>query len=305
LDDPLSAVDAPTAKHLVKYALTGPLINTRTIILVTHALYLVAPYAKHIVVMKRGRISVQGSPDTVLNVINSDDALKSKIEVIPENDDDIVTADAVSSGTTLSFPSKSTSKSSSSETLTVLSSAGSSPSTAKPNTLVKVEEQAIGGVSFKVYRDYIMASGGLAFIVLYISSVVMILLSQFSFDFWLKTWSESTVSAVDIMEMKDSIISSYSSYAIVQGGSPTIISLIAPSNSSTHHSYGVFNSESENGALYFVTIYGLLGLLTITVGCLSSIISISGSFYASKNLHKRLIDRILGAPLRFFEVCVS
>lgn len=36
LDDPLSAVDVPTGRHLTQHALTGPLAQGRARLLVTH-----------------------------------------------------------------------------------------------------------------------------------------------------------------------------------------------------------------------------------------------------------------------------
>jgi ABC-type multidrug transport system fused ATPase/permease subunit len=43
LDDPLSAVDAPTAKFLMEEAICGRLVKGRTVILVTHAVSLCIP----------------------------------------------------------------------------------------------------------------------------------------------------------------------------------------------------------------------------------------------------------------------
>ncbi|KAJ3293214.1 hypothetical protein HDU79_000583 [Rhizoclosmatium sp. JEL0117] len=62
LDDPLSAVDAPTAKHLMLHAINGPLLANRTVILVTHAVGLVVPFAEFVVFMKAGQVVASGSP---------------------------------------------------------------------------------------------------------------------------------------------------------------------------------------------------------------------------------------------------
>jgi ABC-type bacteriocin/lantibiotic exporter with double-glycine peptidase domain len=65
LDDPLSAVDAPTARHLLLNCILGPLMNGRTVILVSHAVGLVLPRADYVVVVKNGSISAK-----VINKIN-------------------------------------------------------------------------------------------------------------------------------------------------------------------------------------------------------------------------------------------
>jgi ABC-type multidrug transport system fused ATPase/permease subunit len=54
LDDVLSAVDAPTAKHLFEQAICGPLGKGRTRILVTHAVHLCVPKASATIHMTGG-----------------------------------------------------------------------------------------------------------------------------------------------------------------------------------------------------------------------------------------------------------
>ncbi|KAI8849966.1 P-loop containing nucleoside triphosphate hydrolase protein [Chytridium lagenaria] len=65
LDDPLSAVDAPTGRHLVANAILGPLTKGRTVILVTHAVSLVLPVADHVIVLSNGEVIAQGSAGEV------------------------------------------------------------------------------------------------------------------------------------------------------------------------------------------------------------------------------------------------
>lgn len=57
IDDPLSAVDNTTAKHLIKYALSGALVKFRTVILTTHHVSLCAPYAEQVVRLKEGKVA--------------------------------------------------------------------------------------------------------------------------------------------------------------------------------------------------------------------------------------------------------
>ncbi|KAI5303120.1 hypothetical protein KEM56_007887 [Ascosphaera pollenicola] len=65
LDDCLSAVDSHTAQHIVQEAFMGPLMFDRTCVLVTHNVALVAPKAELVVLLKNGKIIVQGSPEEV------------------------------------------------------------------------------------------------------------------------------------------------------------------------------------------------------------------------------------------------
>jgi ABC-type multidrug transport system fused ATPase/permease subunit len=57
IDDPLSAVDNATARHLISNALSGDLVQDRTVILTTHQVKLCAPLAKQIVLLEDGRIA--------------------------------------------------------------------------------------------------------------------------------------------------------------------------------------------------------------------------------------------------------
>lgn len=57
IDDPLSAVDNATAKHLIANALSGPLVAQRTVILATHSVALCVPIAQQVVMLEDGRIA--------------------------------------------------------------------------------------------------------------------------------------------------------------------------------------------------------------------------------------------------------
>lgn len=66
LDDCLSAVDSHTAKWIFEKAISGPLMENRTCILVTHNVALCLPSSKLVVCMDNGRISAKGSPDDII-----------------------------------------------------------------------------------------------------------------------------------------------------------------------------------------------------------------------------------------------
>jgi ABC-type multidrug transport system fused ATPase/permease subunit len=56
LDDPLSAVDSHTAKWIVEECLQGPLLQNRTVVLVTHQVSLCLPVADYLVELKNGTV---------------------------------------------------------------------------------------------------------------------------------------------------------------------------------------------------------------------------------------------------------
>lgn len=65
LDDILSAVDSHTAAHIVEYCLNGPLLEGRTVILVTHFVQMCTSKltgCELVVKLQKGRIDSQGPP---------------------------------------------------------------------------------------------------------------------------------------------------------------------------------------------------------------------------------------------------
>ncbi|KAI6042315.1 hypothetical protein EDC04DRAFT_2564267 [Pisolithus marmoratus] len=60
LDDPFSAIDTQTSRYLYERLFCGPLLEGRTVILVTHYIELVLPQANYIVCVQDGRIITQG-----------------------------------------------------------------------------------------------------------------------------------------------------------------------------------------------------------------------------------------------------
>ncbi|KAL4247262.1 hypothetical protein ABKN59_006864 [Abortiporus biennis] len=67
LDDVLAALDVHTAKWIVERCLQGPLVQGRTVILVTHNIALASPIAEYVVSLgSDGRISSQGSLSNIL-----------------------------------------------------------------------------------------------------------------------------------------------------------------------------------------------------------------------------------------------
>ena len=57
----LAAVDMHTAQHLVKHALSGPLVAGRTVILVTHHISMCLPIASFLVELSDGKVAHQGT----------------------------------------------------------------------------------------------------------------------------------------------------------------------------------------------------------------------------------------------------
>ncbi|KAJ3273228.1 hypothetical protein HDV01_004730, partial [Terramyces sp. JEL0728] len=103
LDDPLSAVDAPTARFLLHKCILG-VLKGRTVILVSHATHLVVPFADYIVSMKNGEIVNQGAPIQLVQNPEDEslfglDLTRDEFEDIEESEVSVITA--AGNGTTL------------------------------------------------------------------------------------------------------------------------------------------------------------------------------------------------------------
>jgi ABC-type multidrug transport system fused ATPase/permease subunit len=270
LDDPLSAVDAPTARFLLHKCIVG-LLKGRTIILVSHATAIVLPFAEHILVMKKGEIVLQGSPeqvtqnandDTVKNILLTKDVFDDEKEGYSENDGHVVAA-VDGSGT----------------------------------QLISDEEKATGSVKFSVYKGYFFAAGGAFFLAaFFLSHFVDSFLRVFK-DWWVKVWTDHNH---DIGTTSVQISISFSTRLLTERFSWLFYSNYFDRLASSN--VGQLNDSSSNDTTFYVVGYAIIGLVTIVWSIMRQGIFLCGSYSASKKLHERLVTSVLFSPLRFFEV---
>ncbi|PWY91365.1 hypothetical protein BO94DRAFT_564732 [Aspergillus sclerotioniger CBS 115572] len=77
LDDPLSALDHNTAEAVARKCFSGPLMQNRTIVLVTHRLHLVRHIADQIVLIQKGRAVIEDKHDHSSNASGHSEASSS------------------------------------------------------------------------------------------------------------------------------------------------------------------------------------------------------------------------------------
>ncbi|KAI8930188.1 hypothetical protein BC831DRAFT_508630 [Entophlyctis helioformis] len=262
MDDPLSAVDAPTAKYLFEKCICGPLLAGRTRILVTHAEALCAPSADFVV-----HIAQAGSSSSSMR-----------------------TRGAATAATLKPSP------------LSGAVSVASDDSTAEqPAVVANVkritidEARSRGSVSLGVYLAYGKAAGGVLFVLLVVLCYFGGQMLFIGNDWWLKTWADA-----------------YRHVASVASVASTRLLTLQGSTAALGDSlFSTMRLESKPGAVdaprppvnltYYVGIYALLGFSTIAALFLRVWVVASGSLRASRDLHSRLITKILRAPVQFFE----
>ncbi|KAJ3334860.1 hypothetical protein HDU91_002486, partial [Kappamyces sp. JEL0680] len=157
LDDPLSAVDAPTARHLLLRCILD-LFQGRTVILVTHAVNLVLPQSHYVVVMKNGSVLAQGSPgDIASNPLVSEMVSNDIVKIMGEDElqkDDLI-------------PLKSVAQTE------------------------NKEGKATGSVKSATYWSYISASGGLGFLALVVSMLGLVSVGDYLKNWWIHVWTDA------------------------------------------------------------------------------------------------------------------
>ena len=272
LDDPLSAVDAPTAKYLVDNAIRG-VLKGRTCILVTHAVSLVFPFADYAVLIKNGEILEDGHPQDLIRNPNADGVFGMDLTEI--DNDEIVMHDQSLHGPLVIEP-KSGKK------------------------LVNDEEKSAGSVRFEVYASYFKASGGFFFVIIFFFSFFVCSVVQFGNDWWLKNWTDSSAYNAASLTYNTSVsytmlkVQNYGNFAEMKQHVQNPAFFKATEFSSSN--------ESHHDVNFYLTVYGLFGLGIITAMNIQTLVTLVGCLLASKKLHNNMLNSILGSPLRFFEI---
>ncbi|KAI8065793.1 P-loop containing nucleoside triphosphate hydrolase protein [Gongronella butleri] len=280
MDDVLSAVDAHTARHIYENCLTGPLMQGRTRILVTHHVKLCIAGADILMHIRDGQPDMVGSPEQ----LRKSGQLASILEEEKEQDLNDEEEEAIES-----------SGSSSDETAVATETLIEKDT--KPRVLVEEETRAIGRVKMRLYGMYFKMAGSVFFWLLF----AVLLLAARSMDvaegWWVREWSR----AGEQVSFVSGKLASYMSH-----GMPTTMLYNLPvANQSAFadavHSTTQTPPPAAEDVNYYLGIYCLIIGLNITISTLRFATLFYGSVRASRALYAELLHRVLRAPLRFFD----
>ncbi|KAI8636891.1 P-loop containing nucleoside triphosphate hydrolase protein [Parasitella parasitica] len=298
LDDCLSAVDAHTAKHLYEHCLMGEYMRYRTVILVTHHVGLCIRGAGYIVALEEsGSVAAAGKPLDVVKsgALGNEFSQESYMEQIDANEE------AATDGPIPIVPRKISSQNDAS----ALNGAGK---------LVKEETRAEGSVKWAVYGTYYYASGGFIF---WACVVVLFCCAQASVlgqDYWIKVWSAAydnisngTVTSQSAAAYSGSEKSIFTAFSYIgHAGSVGQLELANKLHYVAPQSVKAFAQEIKDGSAvnvaYYLGVYFLIGMLSLGLTTTRSLVLFLGSLKASRKIHSELLDRILRAKVRFFDV---
>ncbi|XP_071498097.1 ATP-binding cassette sub-family C member 9-like [Diadema antillarum] len=216
LDDPLSALDMHVGAHLFENGILKILKKQkRTIILVTHQLQYL-PEADKIIVMKDGKILLQGDPD---DIAAADPSLcadwQKAIKVMTESEAELSGAESEA----VLEERRSLKKQISRLELSMSKSSKATPndSETEKGRLIVTEDRERGSVSYKVYLAYCKAMN-YCVAILMILTVLMRAALQVGTNFWLAEWSEIGVglnkTQQEALEDTDYYISIYAALSV-------------------------------------------------------------------------------------------
>ncbi|KAL8939646.1 MAG: hypothetical protein Q9216_003254 [Gyalolechia sp. 2 TL-2023] len=306
LDDCLSAVDSHTAKHIFEQCIRGPLMVDRTCILVTHNIALCLPAAKHVVYLKNGKITAQGSPDEVAATgVLGDDQITSKpssksgtgaqsrvpsTENLEDQAGKPVNGHAKTANGVMNGPAH----------------RGRADSVEQENANTRTESKAEGGVKKDVIKLYLAAMGPWYF---WVMAVSIFILQQFGSvlpNIWIRQWANSyqirnaqITTAARSSKTGYLLSTSYSSPVSCLSGST------CPWNfplRSMPASVGITSSPAEDiDVPYYLGIYAVLALLYVLISMFREALIFWGSLVASWKLHERLLESVTRAKFKFFD----
>ncbi|OCT79575.1 ATP-binding cassette sub-family C member 10 [Xenopus laevis] len=269
LDDPLAAVDADVAAHLMDKCILGILKN-KTRILCTHRTELLDK-ADILVLMEGGKIMSTGTPDKILPLVESSQNRGSRGQTQKNH---------------VFYPDEQSLEEDEKEV-------ENQGNPAQPITAqMGQEEKQEGAVALQVYWAYWKAVGGcLAGSVLL--ALFMMQASRNISDWWLSHWISSLQDSprnVSLTNITPSFFPSASLLLFSQGGLVSPITLV--------------HSADNNSSLditFYLSVYGGIAVANSVFTALRAFLFAFGTVHAAVIVHRRLLSSVLMATVTFFD----
>lgn len=288
LDDCLSAVDAHTSKHIYQKCFMGELLKGRTVILVSHQVRLCLPGAKYFIKIENG--SAFGC-DTVENLRKNGQLQKlvgSELQANKEEEEQIEN---------ILDP-----EDNDNETAEV-----DLDNKAEAAKLVQEESSEKGQVKFKVYYTYLAACGSWGYWSILLGTYVFVRLLTFAENWWIRVWAAAYDQSAPVVnanianfvsEQSPQYLIMNNKIPIVHGVFDTLGAAIQKQN--VFRSW-VFEEKAPMNVDYYVGIYTLLCFTSIFFDAFRNFVIYWGSIRGARKLFDALLDRIIHAPMRFFD----
>lgn len=298
LDDCLSAVDSHTALWIYENCISGPLMDGRTCILVSHNVALTVQKAEWIISMQNGRVKNQGSPDELLasGDLGDDDLVKSSVinsrsqSTTNLQSLDDKNADLKARAAAIELKLKA-----------VEGEVNEDDNKKTDGILTEEESKSEGVVDLKVYSGYAKVFGGYP---TWITIVLAFAISQTIFMYqtwWLRNWSlnsERTSALMNTISMA-TIGTHYDATQVAQ--LPVVRTFVGGYSLYSSAVSTVNSFKEENGSLYYISIYAIIGVTYAIFASFRVFITFFAGIRASNRIFKQVLTTILRAKLRFFD----
>lgn len=297
LDDCLSAVDSHTALWIYENCISGPLMQNRTCILVSHNVALTVQNADWVIMVENGRVKKQDTPQVLLDSgdLGADDLVKNSVFSSKNQSSNDLTK--VEKNNELKAKSKVVDKKL--QDLKASKNDGNDEvQEANPkadNKLVEEESKAEGAVDAKIYIGFMKMFGGFwswfCLISFYVFSQCVYIIQSW----WLRKWSSDSESVAN------TVINSLG----LTGLKTTIENSPATNNFMVHTFVETANAANEfkahNSTMYYIVVYGIIGVAYSFLASLRVFYTFFAGITASNAIFIRVLQSVLNAKLRFFD----
>lgn len=286
LDDCLSAVDSHTAAWIYDNCITGPLMEGRTCILISHNIALTLRNAELVVLLENGQIKDQGEPLALLQkgLLGEDELIKSSI--LSRHASSVNLKDKSSASLANAVKNKEEPKTKQTEEERM-----------KDGKLVEEETKAEGVVGLSVYKWYLDIFGGWKTVSILIAAFVIAQCIYIGQSWWLRDWAAHNIS--DKLIAVGQGISLFGHRAISRIGSVVSSTLVIQSHFSEISSQE--QTPAAHSTVYYLVIYFLIGVFQSVLSAVKTVISYTFGIQASRKIFKLLLAKILHAKVRFFD----
>ncbi|XP_069708549.1 ATP-binding cassette sub-family C member 10 [Phaenicophaeus curvirostris] len=265
LDDPLAAVDADVANHLMQKCVLG-VLKHKTRILCTHRTEFLEK-ADALLLIDNGRIVKTGTPADILPLVEAfnkfKDGDKRQKDEAPDEQgqEEAIETEA-------------------------------EESTQTNHLIHKEEEKKEGAVAFHVYKAYWQAVGScLALSILF--SLLLMQASRNISDWWLSHWISSISQTANTSVMVSS--ASLPSPQLLLFSTVGLVSTVQALDSSPVPSNGSLDVN------FYLIVYGGIAGANSLFTILRAFLFAYGAIRAATVIHNRLLQRVLKATITFFD----
>ena len=150
-------------------------------------------------------------------------------------------------------------------------------------------------MKWEVYKSYLIACGGIFFVIGVFLSFSIQVAADFLSNWWIEVWTDSLKHKLEsLIHIQPLILTRdlFTSLLVSKpyhnvSSSPTLLEIATP--------------DEQKDALYYITIFGLISFVELFALLFKYCIQFFGGIRASRIMHTKLSEAVFGSPMRFFE----